>query len=430
MPSNTYNSHTEYADQLYQSARDSKDLPMPDGFAQQHSEKLIGFIKGEIENNGGAISFQDYMELALYAPGLGYYAAGSAKLGEEGDFITAPEISPLFSQALANAILPVLELGNYHESEVESELELDHELDHEQIILEVGAGRGRMAADILVYLKQQNKLPKEYWILELSADLRQRQKLTIEEIAPELIDKVKWLDALPDKFSGVIIANELLDAMPVQLFQKKENDINEVNVTWRDDKFAFQLQSSFDERLIERIKNIEAELGQEFNTGYVSEINFAAEDWLKSIAERLQRGVIVLVDYGFPRHEYYHEQRTQGTLMCHYRHRSHPDAFVYPGLQDITAHVDFTAIADSALEAGLRVIGYTNQASFLIGAGLMEFAVLTEESKVQLQIEVASQIKKLTLPHEMGELFKVIGFSKNCDVSLPAFQFRDLRESL
>jgi len=403
-------SSNSYIQQLYQSVQDTKNLPVPADLAQKHSEKLISFIKNEIDNNGGAISFQRYMELTLYAPGLGYYAAGSIKLGEEGDFITAPEISPLFSQALANAILPALKT--------------------DQVILEVGAGRGRMAADILIYLKQQNKLPKEYWILELSADLRERQKNTIEKSIPDFIDKVKWLDALPEQFSGVVLANELLDAMPVQLFQKKENNINEVNVVWLDDKFAFQLKPSFDERLVDRVKNIESELEIEFDSGYISEVNFAAEDWIKSIAERLQQGVIVLIDYGFPRHEYYHTQRSQGTLMCHYRHRTHPDAFVYPGLQDITAHVDFTAMADAALEAELQVIGYTNQVSFLMGAGLLELAALNDESEVQKQMEVASQIKKLTLPHEMGELFKVIGFSKNCDVALPAFEFRDLREYL
>jgi len=403
-------SSNSYSEKLYQSASDSKDLPVPGDIAQQHSEKLIALIKNEIDMNEGSISFQRYMELTLYAPGLGYYAAGSTKLGEEGDFITAPEISPLFSQTLANAILPAL--------------------NQEQVILEVGAGRGRMAADILVYLEQQNKLPKEYWILELSADLRERQKKTIEETIPELINKVKWLDSLPDKFSGIVLANELLDAMPVQLFQKTKNDINEINVTWAEGKFAFALTSSFDSRLITRIKDIEAELGAELDSGYVSEINFAAEDWIKSIGERLQQGVIVLIDYGFPRHEYYHVQRTQGTLMCHYRHRTHPDPLVYPGLQDITAHVDFTAMADAALEANMKVIGYTNQVSFLMGAGLVELAALNDERNVQKQMETATQIKKLTLPHEMGELFKVIGFTKSCDVSLPAFTFRDLREYL
>ncbi len=399
-----------YTQQLYQSARDSKDLPAPGALAQRFSEELILLIKDEISNNDGAISFQRYMELALYAPGLGYYTAGSAKLGEKGDFVTAPEISLLFSQTLANAILPLL--------------------NSEQIILEVGAGRGRMAADILVFLKKKNKLPGEYWILELSADLRERQKRIIEDTIPEFIGKVKWLDTLPENFSGVVLANELLDAMPVQLFQKNENDINDVNVTWKDDKFAFQFVSSFDERLISRIKNIEAELESEFDSGYVSEINFAAEDWLKSIAERIQQGVIVLIDYGFPRHEYYHEQRNQGTLMCHYQHRTHPDVFVYPGLQDITAHVDFTAMADAALESDLKVIGYTNQVSFLMGAGLIELAALDDETNVKQQMKITSQIKKLTLPHEMGELFKVIGFSKNCEVSLPAFEFRDMRDSL
>lgn len=399
-----------YSQQLYQSARDAKNLPVPGDLAQQHSESLIEYIRREIEKSSGSIAFQRYMELALYAPGLGYYAAGSTKLGEEGDFVTAPEISPLFSQSLANAILPVLE--------------------KDQIILEVGAGRGRMAADILAHLKQQNKLPKEYWILELSADFRERQKCTINEIVPEFLDKVKWLDALPNEFSGVVLANELLDAMPVRLFQKSENDINEVDVGWKNEKFIFQLQPGDDPRLINRIKDIEYELESEIEAGYISEINFAAEDWIKSIAECLQQGVIILIDYGFPQREYYHAQRNQGTLMCHYRHRGHADPFVYPGLQDITAHVDFTAMADAALNANLEVIGYTNQVSFLMGAGLMELNALNEECDVKKQMDVAAQIKKLTLPHEMGELFKVIGFSKNCDVTLPAFTFRDLREHL
>lgn len=403
-------SSDSYNQQLYQSARETKELPVPEEVAQHHSEKLIALIKSEIEKNDGAISFQRYMGLALYAPGLGYYAAGSAKLGEEGDFITAPEISALFSQALANAILPAFE--------------------KDQIIFEVGAGRGRMAADILVYLKQKNKLPKEYWILELSADLRERQKQTITEIIPDFVENVKWLDELPNAFSGVVLANELLDAMPVQLFQKTEKDINEVEVIWHDNKFSFQLKSSFDQRLVHRVKDIETELEKEFDAGYVSEINFAAEDWIKSIAASLQQGIIILIDYGFPRHEYYHEQRTQGTLMCHYRHRTHPDVFVYPGLQDITAHVDFTAMADAALDANMQVMGYTNQASFLMGAGLLELSALNEEGNIEQQMEMASQVKKLTLPHEMGELFKVIGFSKNCDVALPAFEFRDLREYL
>ena len=403
-------SSNSYSQQFYQSASDSKELPLPNEIAQAHSERLITLIKNEMDKNAGAISFQRYMELALYAPGLGYYAAGSLKFGEEGDFTTAPEISPLFSRSLANAILPAL--------------------NDDEIILEVGAGRGCMAADILLYLKQQDKLPKEYWILELSADLRERQQETIAKKIPEFLHKVKWLDELPDTFSGVVVANELLDAMPVQLFQKKENDINEINVVWHNDHFAFRFNSSFDQRLLQRVKNIEAELATEFDSGYLSEINFSAEDWIKSIAERLQSGVIILIDYGFPQHEYYHSQRNQGTLMCHYRHRTHPDAFVYPGLQDITAHVDFTAMADAALESGMRVLGYTNQVNFLMGAGLLDIAGLDKQQTETQQMEVAAQVKKLTLPHEMGELFKVIGFSKNRDIALAAFAFHDMRSSL
>lgn len=404
--------------QLYNAARESKELPVPDEFALQHSKKLIEYIKAEIIKNNGKISFQRYMELALYAPGLGYYAAGSTKFGASGDFITAPEISPLYSQCIANAILPIL--------------------DDNKIILEVGAGSGCMAAEILCYLKQQNKLPDVYYILELSADLRLRQQKYLKTRLPELFNKLEWLDSLPENFSGVVLANELLDAMPIQIFLKNKTDVDDIDVVVEQDKFAYQAKKCIDNRLSQRVSEIESQLEVEFAEGYYSEVNFAAEDWIQSIAERMQQGLILLIDYGFPRHEYYHAQRQQGTLMCHYRHRSHPDPFVYPGLQDITTHVDFTAMADAALDAGLKVTGYCNQMSFLMGAGLLELAAAQQldfnptddQAEIKKQLEITTQIKKLTMPHEMGELFKVIGFSKNCDTALPAFQFNDMRDSL
>ena len=289
-----------------------------------------------------------------------------------------------------------------------------------------------MAADILLFLEKKESLPEEYWILELSADLRTRQRETIKQRAPQLLDRVKWLDSIPSHFSGVVLANELLDAMPVQLFQKQSetNEFSEVKIIWNEDRFAYRLDRADEPRLLKRINEIESEIGSHFPAGYISEINFAAEDWIKSIAEHLQKGLLLLVDYGFPRHEYYHPQRDQGTLMCHYRHRAHADPFVYPGLQDITAHVDFTAMADAALEAGLKVTGYTTQASFLMGAGLPELAAAVDQDNVKQQVAIANEIKKLTLPHEMGELFKVIGFSKDCNIEMPAFSFRDLREYL
>ncbi len=401
-------SDTSCSDQLYRSSVESKTLPVPEASAQAHSEKLIAFIHNEIISNGGAISFRDYMQHVLYAPGLGYYSAGSAKLGDEGDFITAPEISPLFSQTLANAILPVLQ--------------------QQPFILEAGAGRGVMAADILAALQQQDALPEKYFILELSADLQQRQKATITEHVPELLERVEWLQALPEEFSGVILGNELLDAMPVQLFQKKDGHFFEYFVGWEKDRFVTFLKPAGD-RLRHRLQEIEKARGEVFTEGYHSEINFVAEDFIRSMGQTLQQGMMIFIDYGFPRHEYYHPQRHGGTLMCHYRHRAHPDPFVYPGLQDITAHVDFTAMADAALESGMKVSGYTNQAGFLMGAGLLELPALQQED-TEKQIELANQIKKLTLPHEMGELFKVIAFSKQCDIPLPAFMLRDLREYL
>ena len=399
---------TPYSEELYRSSVESKTLPAATAEAQVHSEKLLAFVHNEIDSNGGAISFQDYMQHVLYAPGLGYYSAGSTKLGDEGDFITAPEISPLFSQALANAILPVLKSHPF--------------------ILEVGAGRGRMAADMLAWLQQENTLPDKYYLLELSADLQQRQKATIAEQVPELLQRVEWLQALPEKFSGVVLGNELLDAMPVQLFLKKNGEFLEHFVGWEKEHFVSILKPAGD-RLRHRLEEIEEARGEVFAEGYHSEVNFAAEDFIRSMAQSLQQGIMIFIDYGFPRHEYYHPQRHGGTLMCHYRHRAHPDPFVYPGLQDITAHVDFTAMADAALESGMKVTGYTNQAGFLMGAGLLELPALQQQD-TEKQIALANQIKKLTLPHEMGELFKVIAFSKQCDIPLPAFALRDLREYL
>ncbi len=396
-------------EQLYQAAAESRQLPPPADAAIHHSEQLIARLHQRITEHGGRIPFHDYMQQVLYAPALGYYSAGSTKLGEAGDFVTAPELSPLFSYALANAILPQLALTPQ--------------------ILEVGAGQGTMAADMLLFLQQQHQLPAQYLILELSADLQQRQRDTIAAKVPEALSRVKWISQLPDAFSGVVLANELLDAMPVRLFAKQHGKIHELFVLWQNDGFVLQALPSDDERLLQRVAEIEQAQG-ELADGYVSEINFSAEDFIRSLAEKMQRGIMLFVDYGFPRHEYYHPQRSKGTLMCHYRHRAHANPFVYPGLQDITSHVDFTAMADAALDAGMQIIGYTNQAGFLMGAGMLQLAELDPAASAQQQLDITTQIKKLTLPHEMGELFKVIAFGKQVDVTLPALAFRDMREYL
>ena len=387
------------------------DMPVPDAEAQTHSQRLVETIRAAIVEAGGQLSFAEYMQLALYAPGLGYYSAGSQKFGVSGDFVTAPEISPLFSVCIANALQPVLA-----------------SIDKAQI-LEVGAGSGVMAADILLRLAELDSLPEHYFILELSADLRQRQQQTLQQRCPEVLSRVAWLDSLPETFSGVVVANELLDAMPVQRFLIEDGYAREQVVAAQEDKFVWQ-QREADSQLLQRIKEIEAVTESALTDGYVSEVNFNAEQWIKSIAAILQQGMLLLIDYGFPRHEFYHPQRQQGTLMCHYRHRGHDDPFVYPGLQDITTHIDFTAMADAALEAGLQVAGYTTQAHFLLENGLTECLAASDQADAELQLRLANQVKRLTLPQEMGELFKVMALSKNLTVTPPGFMMSDLRHRL
>jgi len=392
-------------------------LPLPDQDALEHSGKVKQCLLDKIAVTE-SIPFTEFMNTVLYEPGLGYYSAGSTKLGEEGDFITAPEISSLFSQSLAQAILPALEsIENCS-------------------ILEVGAGSGKMAVAILEHLRHLDILPTHYYILELSADLRLRQKSLIEEKIPELCDKIIWLDNFPDNLNAIVIANELLDAMPVVRFKKELDDIAIEYVSEKDGEFHYNYSHDDNEiykRAKKRVQEIE-EICGEFEDGFISEINFNAEDWLASIEEKLTTGVIVLIDYGYPQHEYYHPQRNKGTLNCFYRHRHHSNPFLYPGLQDLTAHIDFTAIADSGVNNNLNLIGYTSQSSFLFGAGIAQLAEKRSakfaDDDIVSQIEMANEVKKLTMPYEMGEIVKVIGFSKSCEITLEAFHFKDMRDHL
>jgi len=397
-------------------------LPEPSDEAKQHSALLIELIKAEIAAQNGSISFAQYMALALHAPGLGYYSAGSSKFGDAGDFVTAPEISSLFSQCIARQCQQVI-------------VDIDH-----AEILEVGAGSGVMGCDILLELERLECLPEKYSILEISADLRERQQKLFEQCIPHLLNRVQWLDQLPAKgFSGVVLANELLDAMPVHRFNIEQQSVSELHIKISDSGDAFEwCQSELsDPRLSARLEAIRGLLPEESQQqGYVSEINLAAEDWLRSIAQMMQQGLLLIIDYGFPVHEFYHPQRDEGTLMCHYRHRAHDDALILAGLQDITAHVDFTALAEAAHDSGMSVSGYTNQAQFLLATGITGvMAGLNEEDDLQRQIEIAQQIKKLTLPHEMGELFKVLALTKNLEqilVEKPllGFSLQDLRRKL
>ncbi|MDX1823570.1 MAG: class I SAM-dependent methyltransferase [Thiohalomonadales bacterium] len=402
------NTKQSFIQRWLEAQRSVTELPEPDAEARAHSQRLTELIRQRIREADGAIPFHEFMQLALHAPGLGYYSAGSRKFGEAGDFITAPETSPLFARCLARAIQPVLA-----------------SLPQAQL-LEVGAGSGVMAAGFLQELTTLHCTPDSYFILELSADLKQRQAETLQPYA----EVVSWVDNLPDNFTGIVLANELLDAMPVHRVVWHQDELHECYVAWETDRFVWQLGPLCDVRLQERFETILTQLG-ELPDGYVTEINLAAEDWIKTVGEQLQQGMLLLIDYGFARHEFYHPQRRQGTLMCHYRHRAHDDPLILVGLQDITAHIDFTAIADIALGADLRVAGYTTQAHFLLGSGLTELVQPSgNDADAVQQLELANQIKRLTLPQEMGELFKVMALTKNLQISMPGFSLRDLRNSL
>lgn len=354
------------------------------------------------------LPFVEFMQLALYAPGEGYYSSGLQKLGKQGDFITAPELTPLFGKTLANQCQQIMQ-------SLES-----------PDILEFGAGSGALCVAILAHLEELHCLPEHYYILEVSANLRHRQAQLIQQKIPHLASKIVWLEQWPViPFNGVVLANEVLDAMPVHRFLLKEDELLESYVTF--DKQQ-QLQEVFKPCQNTRLRRyIEERL--KLNTyPYLSEVNLFLDEWIAAIYRSLNQGMVLLIDYGFPRHEYYHPDRHQGTLMCHYQHHSHPNPLVHPGAQDITAHVDFTHVAEAGQQAGFHVAGYTNQASFLLANGLLSFVAALDEEVAQIKAKQA--IKQLTQPSEMGELFKVIALNKGMDIDLIGFQLLDKRVSL
>jgi SAM-dependent MidA family methyltransferase len=392
------------------------ELPQPDSDALAHSARLIAHIKEQISAAGGWISFADYMNLALYAPGLGYYSAGALKLGTDGDFVTAPEISPLFSRCLATQcaeVLAGLEQG---------------------VVLELGAGSGVMAADMLLELERLQSLPAEYLVLEPSADLRARQAALLKERVPHLLSRVRWLDGMPEQpIQGVIVANEVADALPVERFVIDNGRIEELGVALQAEQLA-EARRPATGALVTAIQAFSSEADLLSQPGYTSELCLRLPGWVASLSDWLREGVVLLFDYGFSQREYYLPERSSGTLRCYYRHRAHEDPFVWPGLQDITAWVDFSRLGEAALAAGLEVAGYTTQAQFLLAAGLDEQVALETESFVehapQKQIELAHALRQLVLPGEMGESVKVMALRKG-DVPVPtAMSGRDMRSSL
>ena len=386
-------------------------LPQPSPDAKSYSDALTHRVVTEIETVGGWIGFDRFMELALYAPGMGYYSGGARKFGAAGDFVTAPEISSAFSQAIAVQAAQILALSAPH-------------------IIEVGAGSGRLAADLLLELERRDALPERYEILDLSGELRERQRDTIAARAPHLLARVGWLNRLPESFDGLVLANELLDAMPVHLVlweNGRDGSILERGVTWENEAFVWQDRPAGG-RVLERAQALAADYPLE--PGYLSEICLASADWTASWANILGTGALLLIDYGFPRHEFYHPQRSSGTLMCHYRHHSHGEPFFLPGLQDITAHVDFTAIVEAGVEAGLDFLGYTTQATFLLNCGLTDILARTPAEDALRYLPQSQAAQKLISPAEMGDLFKVIALGKGIDETLIGFAQGDRSETL
>lgn len=423
-------------------------LPAPTPEALAHSVRLVAHIREQMAAGGGWLPFARYMELALYAPGLGYYTSGTAKLGAAGDFVTAPELTPLFGRTLARQIAAVLEESGGD-------------------ILELGAGSGRLALDLLLELDGLGRLPQRYLILEVSPDLRARQRALLQEKAPHLLARVAWLDSLPDAVSGVVLGNEVLDALPVHLLHRTPEGAFERGVIWNtppktplrgvlpqstregqavsvmplkrqrlrsgpgntwDGPACFEGFAWEDRRLgagpLQETALALPEVG-----GYLTEVCPAAAALVASLAERLRRGMLLFLDYGFPASEFYHPQRHMGTLRVHYRHHSLDDPFYLPGLADITAHVDFSAVAKAGQGAGLELLGYTSQGNFLLNGGLLDLLGEMQPGALDY-LRAASAVQKLVQPSEMGELFKVIALGRGVEHVPAGFSRGDRRGAL
>jgi SAM-dependent MidA family methyltransferase len=383
----------------------SPNLPTPSADAQVASRALAARIAARIEAAGGWLPFAEFMDMALHLPGLGYYAGGSLKFGAAGDFVTAPELTPLFGQALARQVAQVLAAVP------------------EPSYLEVGAGSGRLAADVLLALETLGALPARYAILELSGELRARQQATIAAAAPHLAERVEWLDALPERCAGCVVANELLDALPTHAVAWRDEGPMERGVVLAGDGFAWAERPA-QGALAEAMTALPVE------PPYVGEVGLAARAWVAEWGRRLEHGALLLIDYGLPRHELYHPLRDGGTLRCHYRQRAHDDPFWWPGLSDITSHIDFTAVAEAGYDAGLDVLGYTNQANFLMNCGIGELFAARQREGGEQALRAGGAVQMLLAPGEMGELFKAIALGKGIGAPLLGFARGDRRHAL
>lgn len=369
--------------------------------AWQHHTQCVTHLRQLIEKAGGTIPFITFMEQALYAPDVGYYTGSHPVLGEKGDFTTASELSPLYAQCFARQAQPLLQTLS------------------EPTILELGPGSGAFAAHMLLALQALDALPEQYLLLEISPSLQRQQQHTLQTLCSELIERVEWVEDFPTtSFSGVILGHEILDALPVHVFTHKNNQYYERGVAWNGEQFIGKNLPIDNAPLGKAIDTIAPLIGT--TEPYTSEINLNSGTLLQQCHDVLKEGMIVLVDYGFPAKEYYHPQRNEGTLMCHYAHHSHSDPLILCGIQDITAHVDFTALAKIGTSLGLTLAGYTNQSHFLMDCGLLTLAESLNEN-TQQKIQTAQAFKKLLMPQEMGELFKVMAFTKNYDRDVIGF---------
>jgi len=386
-------------------------LPPPDELSAKHSARVREHLRTRIGEAGGRISFAAFMQEVLYAPGLGYYNAGSTKFGADGDFVTAPEVSSLFGRVLARQCTEALSAIRSAE------------------MLEVGAGSGKLAMDVLLALEEQDALPAAYNILEVSADLQERQERLLREKAPAIAEKVRWLSRLPERFEGVIVANEVLDALPVERFVKRESGVFQLCVSLQGEEFKWTEIPATDP-LCSAVVEIEAELERPLPIGYTSEVSLASSAWISDLSKSLRHGVAFLIDYGVSRREYYAHDRTDGWLRCHYRHHAHNDPLIYPGIQDLTAWVDFSAIAGAAVRGGMDILGYQAQSQFLMGGGLEAETRGFADLPLAQQLELSGQIKTLTLPGEMGENFKCMALGRGEIETPSAFHFADRTQTL
>lgn len=386
-------------------------LPVPDPDSRAHSASVAAYVRARIAESGGSIGFAEFMQHALYAPGLGYYSAGSRKFGAGGDFVTAPEISPLFGRVLGAQCAELL-------------VELP-----QACVLELGAGSGALAVDLLAKLASLNALPRQYMILEPSAELQARQKERLASEVPEFLKRVEWLSSLPRDFVGVVIANEVADALPVSRFVIRKGNVAELRVVARGNGFGW-LEQEAEAPLRTAVGCIEQDMGARLPDGFVSEVCLAMPGWIGDLAVSVGRGFVFLFDYGMSRREYYSARHNGGWLRCHFRHRVHGDPLILPGIQDLTAWVDFSMIADAATRNGMEVTGYVTQAHFLLGGGLQRELEQLSALPVREQFEMSRQVKVLTLPGEMGEHFKCIGLRKGAVTMPSVFELSDRAHTL